>query len=108
MRMRSQGRFQSGDRKDLTMRAVPAETEGADCMTEDKGHVITLKVNAEGIPQELEVDGGPLLIAPDQLEQGNDLLDLLTKAAGMVFSLQGQTSAKGGNCRLINGKWVCT
>lgn len=90
------------------MRAVPAETEGEDCMTEDKGHVITLKVNAEGIPRELEVDGGPLLISPDQIDQGNELLNLLAKAAGMVFALQGQASTKGGNCRLINGKWVCT
>lgn len=77
-------------------------------MAEEKGHVIAVRVNAEGIPQELDVDGRPLVISQNQVEQGNELLSLLAKTGGMVFSLQDQSSTRGGNCRLINGKWVCT
>ncbi len=77
-------------------------------MAEEKTKVISLKVDSNGGPLELDVDGQPLLISQDQIEQGNELLGVLAKAGSMVSALQSQGTRAVRGCQLINGKWICT
>jgi hypothetical protein len=91
----SKGKCQWGAWANSAMRAMPAQTKGAERMPTEPRKVITLEVNAEGVPQELMVDGESFSISEDQKRQGEELLTAFSKAAGMVLALQNQPAARG-------------